>query len=57
MHFEDLHVIYLPDTCNLQEGWQEGIGTSITPGSLVRFDVWAVSKLFLPDTWENKYLY
>uniref|UniRef100_K1R2X6 LolA-like domain-containing protein n=1 Tax=Magallana gigas TaxID=29159 RepID=K1R2X6_MAGGI len=28
------------------EGWQEGIGTSITPGSLVRFDVWAANSNF-----------
>ncbi|XP_022310897.1 uncharacterized protein LOC111116201 [Crassostrea virginica] len=30
----------------LGEGWQEGIGTSITPGSLVRFDVWAENSDF-----------
>lgn len=30
----------------LGEGWQEGIGTSITPGSLVRFDVWAANSNF-----------
>ncbi|XP_048730567.2 uncharacterized protein LOC125647797 [Ostrea edulis] len=30
----------------LGEGWQEGIGTSITPGSLVRFDVWAANSDF-----------